>query len=119
MYASFHAGELKDALARFHEDVVIDTTARIDGGVGRGREAVVTTIGEWTSAFEEWRDEIEEVRAVGDRVYVAATQYGRGKDTGIAVADPYAVVYEVRDGLIVWMALFGDRADALRAAEAS
>jgi hypothetical protein len=32
--------------------------------------------------FEGWREEIEEIREVDGRVYVAAVQYGRGKEPG-------------------------------------
>ena len=119
MYAAFQAGDVEGALAHHAEDVVIDTTrGRVDGTVGRGREAVATTIASWVGAFEEWHEEIEEVRGVGDSVFVAATQHGIGKESGIEVETRYALVYEVRDGLIARMTMYPSRDEALRAAGA-
>jgi ketosteroid isomerase-like protein len=116
MYESFHSGDAEGALAYFDPEVVIDATTRIDGGIGHGREEVGTIIGHWVGAFEDWREEIEEIRELGSRVYVAATQYGRGKGSGIEVEDAYAVLYEVRAQKIARLTLYADRAEALAAA---
>ena len=119
MYDAFHGGDFERALSHFAEDVVIDATnGRVDADVQHGPQGVATTIGSWTAAFDEWRDEIDELRELGDRVYAAATQYGRGKDTGIEVETRYGIVYEVRDGKITRMTLYSERDDALRAAGA-
>jgi ketosteroid isomerase-like protein len=117
MYEAFRAGDLERALAHYSEDVVVDPTrGRIDMEVGHGREAVAATVGSWVAAFDDWREEIHEIRGFGERVYVAATQYGRGKGSGVAVETWYAVVYELREGLIARFTMFGDRDEALRAA---
>jgi ketosteroid isomerase-like protein len=46
---------------------------------------------------------------------VVATQRGRGKESGIETETRYAVLYELRDGLIASMTLYPDPAEALRA----
>jgi len=39
----------------------------------------------YLGTWEDWREEIEEIRDLGTQVYVASTQRGRGKGSGIAV----------------------------------
>ena len=119
MLALFHAGDGEGALACFSEDVVAETPARPDVTGGRGREALGKLIGGWVSAWEDWREEVEEVRDLGDRVMVISTQRGRGKDTGIEVSLQYAALYTVRDGEISGMSLYNGPDDALKAARLS
>ena len=118
MYAAFHRGDAEAALAHFHDDVEYDATMRVDGGTGRGREALGETIGRWVGAFDDWREEIEEVREVGDRVCVVLTQRGRGKGTGIDLEARYGVVYEIDGEKITGMTLYSGPEDALEAAGA-
>ncbi len=83
MYEAFHGGDVEGALAHFDPEVVIDATARIDGEIGRGPEEVGAIIGRWIGAFDDWSEEIEELREIDGQVYVAATQRGLGKGSGI------------------------------------
>jgi ketosteroid isomerase-like protein len=117
MYAAFHGGDIEAALAHFDADVILDATRRLDGGLERGPEKLAKTIGRWTSAFDDWREEIEEVRDLGDRVCVVLTQHGRGKGSGIEIATRYAAVYEVSAGKITSVTLYVDPAEALPAPE--
>jgi len=98
--------------------VVVDATRRVDGGIGHGREELGAIIGQWLAAFDEWREEIEEVRDLGSHVYVVATQCGRGKGSGIEVETRYAMLYQVRGDRIARMTLYLDPAEALEAAGA-
>jgi ketosteroid isomerase-like protein len=118
MYAAFHGGDAARALSYFDDDVVVDATARVDAGMGRGRDELSRIIGQWLATFDDWREEIEEIRDLGDRVYVLALQGGRGKDSGIEAESRYAVLYEVRDRAITRMTLYREPAEALRAAGA-
>jgi ketosteroid isomerase-like protein len=118
MYEAFHGGDAGRALMYFHPEVVVDASIRIDGGVGHGREElsrIITTVG----AFEGWREELEEMRELGDRIYVVATQRGIGKGSGVEVEFRYAVLYEVREGTITSMTMYNEPAQALEAAERS
>lgn len=106
MYEAFHAGDAEGAVACFDTEVTVDVSRRMDGAVGTGREFLNRVISQWVGTFEGWREEIEEIRDAGDRVFVVATQRGRGKGSGIEVEQRYAVVYEVRDGRITWMTVY-------------
>jgi ketosteroid isomerase-like protein len=112
MYAAFARGDAATALELFDPDVDVDATLRPDGARGRGREALATIIGGWIASFDDWREEVEEMRDLGDRVYVVATQRGRGKATGIEVEARYGVAYELVDGRIVSMRFDPEPPDA-------
>src|SRR6478735_4121714 len=90
MLASFHAGNANDALAYFADDVAADASVRPDGMVVRGRDEMSRMIGEWVDAWEDWSQEIDEIRDLGDEVMVVATQRGRGRETGIDIETQYA-----------------------------
>jgi ketosteroid isomerase-like protein len=115
MYEAFHSGDAEGALAHFDPDVVIDATMRVDAGIGRGREELYAIVGRWLGAFDEWREEIEEMRDLGSQVCVVSTQHGRGKGSGIEAKTRYAVLYEVRGNRITRMTLYSDPAEALEA----
>jgi ketosteroid isomerase-like protein len=118
MYESFHDGDAEGALAHFHPEVVVDATSRVDGGVGHGREELRAIIAGWVGAFDEWHEEIEELRDLGDQVYVVATQRGRGRGSGIDTETRYALLYEVQGDAITHMTMYLDPEEALEAARA-
>src|SRR4051794_29541478 len=115
MYEAFHGGDAEGALTCFDPDVVIDASRRVDGATGRGRQALAAIITAWMGAWEDWREEIEEIRDHGNQVYVVATQAGRGKGSGVEVETRYAVVYEIRGDKIARMTMYADPAEALEA----
>lgn len=81
-----------------------------------GRRELVRIIGEWIGEFDDWREEIDEIRDFGSQVYVVATQKGRGKGSGIEIETRYALLFEVRGGQITRMTMFSEPAEALAAA---
>lgn len=117
MYEAFHGGDGERALAYYDPEVVVDATIRVDGGTGHGREELAAIIGSWVGSFEEWNEEIEEIRDLGGgRVYVLATQRGRGAGAGIELEHRYSLLYEVRGDRIAAMTMYRDPAGALDAA---
>jgi ketosteroid isomerase-like protein len=115
MLELFHAGDAAGALACFSEDVVTETPNRPDVTGGRGREALGELIGGWVTAWEDWSEEIHEVRDLGNHVMVISTQRGRGKSTGIEISVQYASVYEIENGEISRMGLYDGPEEALEA----
>ncbi|MDX6617324.1 MAG: SnoaL-like domain [Solirubrobacterales bacterium] len=116
MYEARESGDAAGALAQFHPEVVVDATARGDAASGQGREELAAIIAEWTGTFDEWREEVEEMRDLGDSVCVVATQRGRGKKSGVEVEARYALLFEVRDDKITRMTMFRGLSEALEAA---
>jgi ketosteroid isomerase-like protein len=113
LYAAFEGGDVERALAYFADDAVIDATARIDGGIGHGPGGFVELVLPWVAAFDDWHEQVEEVRDLGDRVCVVAVQSGKAKDTGIEMHTRYAIVYEVDGRAISSMRLYRDPDAAL------
>jgi ketosteroid isomerase-like protein len=117
MYDAFHRGDTDGALAHFDQDVVVDASkARPDVGMGQGREQVNAMVTSWMGTWNEWREEIEEMRDLGSRVLVLSVQHGRGKGSGLEVEARYAFLYDVHGGKITRMAIYGELGDALEAA---
>jgi ketosteroid isomerase-like protein len=117
MYEAFHNRDADAALSYFGADVLVDASrGRPDVGVGRGREQVNALVGSWITAWDEWHEEIEEMRGLGSRVLVVSLQRGRSKGTGAEVEARYAVLYDVHRGEIVGMRLYGDLKEAREAA---
>jgi ketosteroid isomerase-like protein len=116
MYEAFQRGDFDDALAYFDPEVEVDASMRVDEGIGHGRDAVNTVVAGWLAAWDEWREEIEEMRDLDSRVLVVSTQHGRAKGSGIEVEARYAVLYEIHGDKITRMALYSGPAQALKAA---
>jgi hypothetical protein len=77
----------------------------------------VTWIAQWLDAWGEFRIEVLDVRAVDDEhVVVDVDQHGRGAGSGLEVTQRgLAYLVKARDGLVVRLFLYPDRAAALRA----
>lgn len=118
MYEAFHASDFDGALAYFDPAVVFDASVRVDGGIGHGREELFAMVAQWVGSWEEWREEIDEMRDLGSKVCVVTTQRGRGKGSGIELQDRYVVLYEIGGDKISSMTLYKTTAEALEAAGA-
>jgi ketosteroid isomerase-like protein len=113
---AYSAGDNEASLAAFDPDVVFDQSIRPDGGVFHGPDGIAEAMRTWTGAFEDWRLQVEEIIDAGDRVLVIATQFGRGKGSGVETEQRDFSVYTVRNGKIVHLKAFLDRQEALEAA---
>jgi ketosteroid isomerase-like protein len=116
MYDARDRGDPEGMLGCFHPDAVLDARPRMDTGVVRGREAASRVIAEWIGAFDDWREEILQIRDLGREVCVVATQRGRAKESGIEIDTRYALLYRVEDGRITRLTLFSAEDEALAAA---
>jgi ketosteroid isomerase-like protein len=91
------------------------------GGVEQGR--VTRGIGEigreYESAEEMWEEhriEVQELIDAGDRVVIFQREYQRGKSSGVELVLDAAALVDIRDGRIVRIQGYMDRAAALEAA---
>jgi ketosteroid isomerase-like protein len=116
MYQAFGRGDAVTALSYVHSAVVTDPRHRVDGRVGQGHDDLVAILAEWLDTWDEWRQEIEEIRDLGDRVLVLDTQRGRGKGSGIEWEGRFAMLYEVQQGKITRWTIYDDPSEALEAA---
>ena len=116
LYEAFDRGEADVALTYFDPEVVMDASHRVDGRIGHGQRELISILTEWLGTWDDWREEIEEVRDLGDRVLVTSTQRGRGKGSGVEWENRFAMLYEVRRGKITRWTIYDDLREALEAA---
>jgi ketosteroid isomerase-like protein len=81
-----------------------------------GREAVGGWFGDWFGAFgHDYYFDVEEARAVGERVLITARHHGSGRASGVPVEGITAYAYTVKAGKIARVEMYTDRAEALAA----
>ncbi|MGI9020785.1 MAG: nuclear transport factor 2 family protein [Solirubrobacterales bacterium] len=116
MLEAYHRGDAEASLAHFDPEVTVDVSRRGEGGVGRGREELRRITVEWVREWDNWHEEVEEIRDLGSQVYVIAIQRGRGKRSGIEVENRYALLYEFKGDKISRMTGYRNPEEALQAA---
>jgi ketosteroid isomerase-like protein len=118
-FAATNERDFPRAMSHYAEDVelVVDPGAFLDAGTFTGRLAVGQWFADWFTTFEPgYRFDIDEARDLGDVVLLIATHHGRGRSSGVEVHGQTGYLYGLRDGKIVRVELYRDRADALEAA---
>ena len=116
MYEAFSRGDAEVALSYFDPEVVMDASHRVDGRIGHGRQELTAILAEWLGTWDEWREEIEETRDLGDnRVLVISTQRGVGKGSGVEWKNRFAMLYEVQGGKVTRWTIYDDLSQALEA----
>lgn len=116
MYEAFSRGDAETALSYVDEEVITDPRHRIDGRLGKGHAEMVAILAEWLDTWDDWRQEVEEIHDLGDRVLVVDTQRGRGKGSGIEWEGHFGMLYEVRDEKITRWTIYDDLPAAFAAA---
>jgi ketosteroid isomerase-like protein len=114
---AWNRGDLEEWLAGFAPKVELHTTDRFpDRGVYRGRAGLERYWAEIRDDIEEPGLSVSDMRAIGDRVFVAATGRGRGKRSKVPMEQPIWFVATLRDGLAVRVETYVDANEALEAA---
>jgi len=98
-----------------HPDARLDQSRIPDGGVYEGREAFGQFFRRWFGTWDDLRLTPERFIEQGDSVVVLLTVEGRGKGSGVRVGVKAADVWTVRDGKVVSLVGYPDRAEALEA----
>ena len=73
-------------------------------------------VADWTSAWDDWRLEVEELVDAGDQVVAIVRQSGRSRTTGLPVDMRFAQLWTLADGKQAYMRMYADPEEALRAA---
>jgi ketosteroid isomerase-like protein len=94
----------------FHDHVIMDA------GEYRGHAGFARWLEDWNAAWSEFSTEPEEFLDAGTHVVSFLRMKATGRSSGVAVERQDAMVWEVRDGKIVSLDYYNDRAQALKAA---
>ncbi|OLE37114.1 MAG: hypothetical protein AUG48_05245 [Actinobacteria bacterium 13_1_20CM_3_68_9] len=88
-----------------------------EGSVAHGLERIRQVFEQWDDeAWDESRLQPERFIDGGDRVVVFQHEFRRGRGSGVEVETDTAVVFELRDGRVIRIQGYMDRASALEAA---
>jgi ketosteroid isomerase-like protein len=113
---AYLAGDYEAAFAELDPEVEFDVSIRPEGHVYWGHEGVAEALRTWTGTWEAYRLEVEEMIDAGDHVVVVDRQSGRGRGSGIPLAQRTFAVFTLSDGKVVRIAWFQTRRAALEAA---
>ncbi|HEX2358623.1 MAG TPA: nuclear transport factor 2 family protein [Solirubrobacterales bacterium] len=113
--------KVADALSRF---ATPDFEVRMVGPerlgansfVGEGATGFTAVWGEWTSAFQSFRIEIDETIDAGEVILSLVRISGRTRTDGVAVEQSGAAIWTVRDDKVIRAEFHLDRAGAIKAA---
>ena len=109
----YRRGDYDEALASLAPDVVYKVAQEAPV---HGPEAVRAVWERWETDWEELRTVPEDFIDAGDHVVVTIRYSGRGRHSGIEIADTFFQVWSFRDGKCVRKIEVTDRAEALEAA---
>ena len=106
-------GDPAEAWTYFDRDLLWNP---LEEDMSHGPDAVRAYYERWDSSWEEQEVTDEEFIDAGDRVFVSALFRGRGRGSGATVEAYFYGVYALRNGKIVRMDEYTERAEALEAA---
>ena len=120
LFESVNARDFASALDVYADDAVLALHGefRLLGGEGAvGKAGIGEWFADWFATFaSDYRFEIEETRDWGDRVFLVATHYGRGRTSGTPMTEGMAYVYTMQHGKIVRQDVWPTAEQALAAA---
>jgi ketosteroid isomerase-like protein len=119
-FETVNGGDFARAMRYYVDDVELvvpgGTGGFLEAGRFTGKDAVGLWFGNWFRAFQRgYRFDLDEIRAVGEAVFVLARHEGRGKASGAEVCMSTAYLFRVAGGQIGKIELFVDRRSALEA----
>ena len=83
--------------------------------IARGRDEVREVFNQFDETWESHRSDVEEIQLIDpDRVLLLSVDHFRGRD-GIEIEQPSATIFTLRNGKVVRMQSFWERASALKA----
>ena len=113
LWEAYSRGDIDRVVALSDPYVVLVT---LEEGPLYGPDAVRANYARW---MEAWREEpettVEEVIGAGDHVVVIACFRGRGRGSGVRVAERLYEVYTLRNGRVLRVDEFSDRDQAFEA----
>ena len=117
-FADTNARKFDAALRAYDPQVelVVSEDVAVDPGTYRGVDAVGEWFGSWFRTFaSDYRMEIVELLPVNDAVVATVDHRGVGRRSGAEVTTRYYNAYWIRENVIVRLAVFRERSEALKA----
>jgi ketosteroid isomerase-like protein len=99
----------------FDQEVEVYDHDTPDQGDYQGHEGVTRWLEDWGAAWAEWSIKPDEFIDAGDSVVIFIRMDTKGRESGIEVQRQDALVYEIREGMIIRIDYYNDRKQALEA----
>jgi ketosteroid isomerase-like protein len=113
---AFRRGDYEESLTAYDPEVEGDFTHLADGRLVQGREGIRSEVARWQSAWVDLDFDYEVIGVADEQVVIYVHQTGTGRGSGAPMEMEYGQVFTVRDGAVVRMRTYLDRAEAARAA---
>ena len=114
---AWNRGDRAEALAYYAPEAEWHTSGEFaDQGVYRCHAGIERLWAELDEDIEELNISVSDLRAVGDKVLVAGTMRGRGKQSKAGFQQPWWYVATLRDRLTVRVEVYLDPKEAFEAA---
>jgi ketosteroid isomerase-like protein len=109
------SGDIEAALVALDPEAELIPRRAAVQGIYRGHDGMRQFMAENADNFDRYQVRYQEVRDLGDRLIAFGTVHVRGKESGIEVTTPTAMVATFRDGKMVRAEDFSERSEALKA----
>jgi ketosteroid isomerase-like protein len=119
IYGAISSRNFDTATSYFAEEVVLVVHGDVstETGTFKGREEVGGWFGRWYGAFAQgYQMKVEDIRELGDRVFVVQRHEGQGRTSGVPVEMRNAALISLRGGKITRIEIYRDPDEALEAA---
>ena len=113
---AFQRGDFEPWIESFAEDSEFIPQRAPIQGTYRGRDALREFLADNAENFDVFHPSYQDIRDLGDRVLAIGRLRIQGKEGGVELEVPSAIVVTYRDGKIVRFEDFGDDRKALAAA---
>ena len=108
-------GDIEAALVALDPDIEFIPRRATVQGIYRGHDGMRKFIAENAESFDLYQVSYQEVRDLGDRLVAFGTVRARGRESGVEMTTPTAMVATFRDGKMVRAEDFSERSEALKA----
>ncbi|MCW3034142.1 MAG: hypothetical protein QOK19_2611 [Solirubrobacteraceae bacterium] len=105
----------KPPWALLDEDIETYDHDTPDQGAYMGHAGYGRWLEDWEAAWGEWTIEPEEYVDAGDSVVVVIRMRATGRGSGLELSRQDAMVFKLRNGLVIRLDYYNDRAAALNA----
>ena len=114
---AYKSGEVtEEILAQCAPDLELDASRRVfNPATYHGHAGLRRAVSEISDAWEDFREEKEQLIDVGDKVLALQTIAGRGRASGVEVRARGALIWTIRDGRVVRVEVFDDQTEARKA----
>ena len=100
----------------YSDDVVVHDHESPDQEEYVGHDGIRRWLEDWSSAWDEWHVEVEEMLDAGDAVLALVHQTARGHASGLELDSHDGMLFTMRDGKVVALDYYTGRERALAAA---